>query len=126
MLPTPAPSPSIDPCNHPPAIIRKAPLRGYTPTLQIRRPARTLGASDPFGAPSLNGNPAFNLSVTLDVQLDAKGLPTSVRVSEPSGDPGFDRVSADAAMRSTYDAAELKCVPSPGHYSFTETLGSIP
>ena len=94
----------------------------------MRRNAVTRGGTDPFGAPSVNGNSAASMTliVMIDVLVDAKGTPVSIRVTEPSGDMAFDRSSVDAAVRSTYDPAKAKCVATPGHYTFTETLGPIP
>ena len=128
MLPTPAPSPAIDPCNHPPAIITKAPIRGYgtLPQPQLRRGAMVRGPSDPFGPAAMNGTPTTNLAVFIDVAIDVNGAPTSARVTEPSGDMNFDRASIDAALRSKYSPGTVKCTVVLGHYAFTETLGSFP
>jgi TonB family protein len=123
MMPAPAPSPTVDPCNRPAAIVSKAPIRNYSPPMQVRRGAMARGASDPYGPVSINGMAATNLAVTIDVTVDAKGLPASVRVVEPSGDMSFDRASLDAALRSTYDPAKTKCAPALGHVTFSETLG---
>ncbi len=122
MLPTPAPSPTIDPCNHPPAIIAKAPLLGYEITPQMRRGAVVHGASDPFGAASINGVPPTYLAVSIDVTIRLNGSTASARVVEPSGDMSFDRASIEAALRSTYSPATIKCTVVLGHYTFTETL----
>jgi hypothetical protein len=88
----------------------------------MRRGAMTRGANDPFGAVAINGVAPTNLAVSIDVVIGVNGTPALARVIEPSGDTIFDRASIEAALRSTYSPATLKCTVVLGHYTFTETL----
>ena len=123
MLPTPAPSPAIDPCNHPPAIVNKAPLRNYGmfPAVMYPRQGPPVTVSDPlFGQAQPQRLP---LTVSLDVLVSTVGSPMQAIVLEPSGDPFFDQAALGVAMHSTYSPGETKCVPQRMHFTLVETLG---
>lgn len=117
------PSPTIDPCNHPPAIVNKAPLRNYGmfPAVIYPRRGPAVTVADPlFGQAQPQRLP---LSATLDVLVSTVGSPMEAVVLEPSGDSSFDRAALDAAMRSAYSPGKTNCVLERMHFSFVETLG---
>lgn len=120
MLPTPAPTPTIDPCNHPPAIVTKAPMRSYGIFPVVVIPA----GRGPGVLVSDWGQPQrLPLTATLDVFVSTLGTPMEAIVIKSSDDSSFDRAAIDVAMRSTYTPGKTNCVAQRMHYTFVETLG---
>jgi TonB family protein len=71
--------------------------------------------------------PQYPLDVLVDVNLDAKGHPTSVHITKSSGNTAADREAVLLARRSTYAPKIVHCSATSGALIFHARIpGSSP
>jgi hypothetical protein len=70
--------------------------------------------------------PRYPLDILVDVNLDARGLPTYVHLVKSSGNRSADHEALLLARQSVYAAKIVNCVPTAGSVVFRAHIPAAP